>query len=77
MRRSLLSLTALTAAVLHPALAHARTEVHPYIEASQTFVANLKGGAEDVLTYTSLAAGVDATFQTARTEVRADARYEH
>lgn len=70
-------LGALALMSLTPATTHARTEISPYIEADQSVVANLKGGAHDVLTYTSLAIGVDATLQTTRTEVRADARYEH
>lgn len=49
--------------------------VAPYIEASQTLDADLRGG--DVLTYTSLAAGVDAAVTTARTDGQASLRYEH
>ena len=57
--------------------AHARTEVAPYIELDQTFIANLKGGSDDVLTYTSAAVGVDATMETARSEGQLSLRYEH
>lgn len=55
--------------------ARARTTVQPYIEVSQTFDADLKGG--DVLTYTSLAAGVDVAVDTARLTAQASYRYEH
>lgn len=70
----------LSAAVLSAAgagRASARTDVAPYIELDQTFIANLKGGGDDVLTYTSVAAGVDASIRSARTEVQASVRYEH
>ncbi|MCH4152887.1 MAG: hypothetical protein LKF30_13225 [Sphingobium sp.] len=76
MRRLVSSFGALSIALLS-SNAQARTEVHPYIEADQTVLANLKGAGGDVLTYTTLAIGIDATLQTQRTEVRADARYEH
>ncbi len=47
----------------------------PYIEASQTLDAYLNGGY--VLTYTSLAAGIDAAVATAHTDGQASVRYEH
>ena len=53
----------------------ARGAVHPYIELSQTADADLKSG--DVLTYTSAAAGVDATVATNRATGQLSARYEH
>jgi len=55
----------------------ARTEIAPYLELDQTFIANLKGGSDDVLTYTSVAVGVDASVATARTEAQVSLRYEH
>jgi hypothetical protein len=67
-------------AVMATGAAQARTEVTPYIEADQTFVANLKGGGSggsDVLTYTSLAVGVDASAINRRVEAQASVRYEH
>lgn len=76
MRRLASSFGVLSCALM-AASAEARAEVHPYIEADQTVLANLKGAGGDVLTYTSVAIGVDATLTTNRTEVRADARYEH
>ena len=64
------------AALAAPAHAQqARVTVQPYIELSQTVDADLKSG--DVLTYTSAAAGVDATVNTARASAQLSYRYEH
>ncbi|TXC70838.1 hypothetical protein FSB78_07710 [Sphingomonas ginsenosidivorax] len=52
-----------------------RVTVVPYVEASQIFDADLNGG--DVVTYTSLAAGVDGSIQTQRVAAQASVRYEH
>ena len=57
--------------------ASARTEVAPYIELDQSFLANLKGGGDDVLTWTSVAVGVDASAFGARAEGTVSLRYEH
>ena len=65
-RFSLLCGSAVAALVASPAVAQkkdaanprARVTVQPYIELSQTIDADLKSG--DVLTYTSVAAGIDA-----------------
>ena len=70
-----------TAAVALAGPAHARdrerrVDVNPYIEAGQVLVADLDGPS-DVVTYTSLAAGVDASVQTRRVQVTASYRYEH
>lgn len=54
--------------------AFARTEITPYIEASQVVVADLTN--DDVLTYSSIAAGVEATVQTGRTQAQVAYRYE-
>ncbi len=51
-----------------------RVVVRPYIEATQILTADLGGG--DVLTYTSLAAGVDAAVSTARINGQVSYRYE-
>ncbi len=51
-----------------------RITINPYVEASQTLAADLNGG--DVLTYTSLAAGVDAAIQTQRVAGQLSYRYE-
>lgn len=52
-------------------------DVAPYLEVDQTAIVDLKGGDGDVLTYTSVAAGVDASIQTRSVAIRADLRYEH
>jgi hypothetical protein len=61
----------------NPALAQdgRRVSVTPYIEASQILDADLNGG--DVVTYSTLAAGVDASVQTQRVAAQASVRYEH
>lgn len=51
-------------------------EVTPYLEIGQVLQADLKNGG-DVLTYTTLAAGVDAVVATRRAEVAATLRYEY
>lgn len=57
--------------------AHARkVTVSPYIDASQVVNADLSGGG-DVLTYTSVGAGIDASVQTRRVEVAVSYKYEH
>lgn len=52
-----------------------RVEVVPYIEAQQVLVADLKGGG-DVLTYSTVAAGIDASVATRRAEAQVSLRYE-
>lgn len=52
-----------------------RVEVTPYIEAQQVLVADLNSGG-DVLTYSTIAAGVDASIQTNRAEAQVSLRYE-
>ena len=51
-----------------------RGRVTPYIEVDQTIDADLKNG--DVLTYTSLVAGVDAVVATQRASAQLSYRYE-
>lgn len=51
-----------------------RTYVAPYVEASQVFDWDLNSG--DVLTYSTLAAGVDAGIDTARASGQISYRYE-
>jgi hypothetical protein len=67
-------LAALTATPV-TAQATRRVTINPYIEASQTLAADLNGG--DVLTYSSLAAGVDAAVQTQQISGQLSYRYEH
>jgi hypothetical protein len=64
-----LTVTALTA----PANAR-RAEVHPYVEVAQVLATDFAN--DDVLTYTSLAAGIDAAVQSRRIEVQISYRYE-
>lgn len=52
-----------------------RVEVTPYIEAQQVVFADLKNGG-DVLTYSTVAAGVDASIATRRAEAQVSLRYE-
>jgi hypothetical protein len=51
-------------------------DVSPYLEVGQVLTADLKNGG-DVLTYTTVAAGVDAAIVTNRAELSATLRYEH
>lgn len=52
-----------------------RVEVTPYLEAQQVVFADLKNGG-DVLTYSTVAAGVDASIATRRAEAQVSLRYE-
>lgn len=63
--------------VASPAMAKSRVDVSPYLELDQTLIADLSGGDDDVLTYTSVAAGVDARVTTRNAEAQANIRYEH
>jgi hypothetical protein len=63
-------------AMLVSSPAYARKSITPYIEVDQTVSAQLKGG-DEVLTYTSVAAGIDASVQNSRSEFQISYRYEH
>ncbi len=52
-----------------------RVEVTPYLEVQQVLVADLKDGG-DVLTYSTVAAGIDASIATRRAEAQVSVRYE-
>ncbi|PHR16800.1 MAG: hypothetical protein COA41_13540 [Sphingopyxis sp.] len=52
-----------------------QADVAPYIEIQQVLVADLKDGS-DVLTYTSVAAGVDTSIQTRNAAAQLNVRYE-
>jgi hypothetical protein len=52
-----------------------RLEVTPYIEVQQVAFADLDGG-RDILTYTTVAAGIDAAISTRRAEGQVSLRYE-
>lgn len=53
----------------------ARVEVTPYIEAQQVLLVDVSGSGE-VLTYSTIAAGVDAAINTRRAEAQVNVRYE-
>jgi hypothetical protein len=55
--------------------AHARKEITPYLEVGQILSADLKGSNE-VLTYTQVAAGIDASVSNRRSEAQVSYRYE-
>src|SRR3546814_11150768 len=50
-------------------------DVSPYLEVGQVLTADLKNGG-DVLTYTTVAAGIDAAIVTRSPELAATLRYE-
>ncbi len=52
-----------------------RVEIVPYLEAAQIIRADLKNGG-DVLTYSTIAAGVDGTVATRRAQAQVSLRYE-
>lgn len=58
--------------------ARTRIEVTPYIEVGQVLTARIGGGngGDDVLTYSTVAAGVEATVSSRRVQLAADVRYE-
>lgn len=64
---------ACAAGLASPAAAQ-KVRLSPYIEASQVVAADLNGG--DVLTYSTVAVGVDASVHTRRVEVQASYKYE-
>src|SRR3546814_3109388 len=59
------------------ARAEKRVEVRPYLELDQVVVADLKGGSNDVLTYSSAAAAVDGSIRTRNAEAQVNVRCEH
>lgn len=68
---------AMLAGLTHPASARTHTDVSPYLELNQIVIADLQDSNSEVLTYTSVAAGVDASVRTQRAEIGVNARYEH
>ena len=77
MKRSiLLAAGALGALAASPAAARdrARTQVTPYIELGQVLTADLQSG--DVLTYSTVTAGIDATVQTRTVELQLSYQYQ-
>lgn len=81
MRYRMIAATGLSAAALLSLAspAQARSQVSPYIEVQQVLDFDLSNNdalGDDVVTYTSVAAGVDASIATRRIEVGASYRYE-
>ncbi len=75
MRRHILIVAVTTVVLAAPAHAgEKRKSIAPYIEIGQVLTADLQSG--DVLTYSTVAAGVDASVQTRRTQVQISYRYE-
>ena len=75
-------LALLTCALLSTALAAApagaRTTITPYVEAQQVVSTDLSGRpGPDTVTYTGLAAGVDAIIDSAKLQGQFDYRYDH
>ena len=58
------------------ASAHPRIEIAPYVEVNAGISAELSGDDDDVLTYSTVAAGVDGRVQTRRVTAQASYRYE-
>lgn len=52
-----------------------RKSIEPYIDAAQVLVADFE--SDEVLTYTSVGVGIDASVQTRRVEVQLAYKYEH
>lgn len=68
-------LALLAAAAVQPATAQERrAEIRPYIDASQVLSADIESG--DVLTYSTLGVGLDATLQSRRVAVQVSYKYE-
>jgi hypothetical protein len=74
MKTILISGSALSASLLSVA-AQARTDVSPYLAVEQVVDAEISPGS-DVLTYTSLNAGINATIETQRTLIGISYNYE-
>lgn len=62
--------------VLAPAAEARRTQVTPYLEVDQTVFSDLNDGG-GTFAYTTLAAGIDASISTPRSEGQISYRYEH
>ncbi len=70
-----LAATASLIALFSAAPASAKTEISPYLELDQVVTADLKKGG-DVLTYSTIAAGIDAQVTTERAQGQIAYRYE-
>ena len=77
MRRFAVRIVSLLSVAIDVTPASARTSIHPYVEVQQVFAADLSGNNNDAVTYTGLAAGVEATVQSAKIQGQLDYRYDH
>jgi hypothetical protein len=74
--RIITAAVALLGALVGASPGWAEAKISPYIEAQQVLDAEFNNGGE-VLTYTTLAAGVDGSITGKRTEAQISYRYEH
>lgn len=74
MKRYIITLT-LLAGVATPAEAQRKRQITPYLEVGQILTADIQNG--DVLTYSTVAAGIDASVRTQRVELQLSYKYEH
>lgn len=74
--RIIMRVCALFGGVLTASVASAEARVTPYIEAQQVLDAEFNNGG-DVLTYSTIAAGVDGSATGKRVEAQISYRYEH
>ncbi|MGE0774650.1 MAG: hypothetical protein AB7L36_06355, partial [Sphingomonadaceae bacterium] len=74
--RIIVGLVALLQAALGTSAVSAEAQITPYLEVQQVLDAEFNNGG-DVLTYTTLAAGVDGSVSTKRVEAQVSYRYEH
>ena len=68
MKRLIVTGAAFAAAMAVTPASAQRARITPYIDASQVVAADLNGG--DVLTYSTIGAGIDASVQSRRVEVQ-------
>lgn len=75
MRLLAAAIAATVIAGLPAAAQERRKSIEPYVEAAQVLVADFD--SDEVLTYTSVGVGIDASIQTRRVEVQLAYKYEH
>lgn len=76
--KRIIAAAAVSIVLATPAIAQerrSRTSIEPYVDASQVLVADLSGSNE-VLTYSTVGVGVDASIQSRRVEVQLSYKYE-
>ncbi len=75
MRLFAAAIAATTIAALPAAAQDRQKSIAPYVDVAQVLVADFD--SDEVLTYTSVGVGVDASIQTRRVEVQLSYKYEH